>query len=134
MYPIASRKAKATPQSQPIPGSSQVPNSAGGFSWQLDEWGRLRRFLILGSEGGTYYIKEPDLLKQNHTALDKCLAADATRTISLIVEVSDKGLAYRNEAAIYSLAVAVASRGSPGAGSPEHRGPDRGQGVRYGLP
>ena len=27
---------RATPQSQPIPGSSQVRNSGGGFSWQVD--------------------------------------------------------------------------------------------------
>src|SRR5262249_5524036 len=42
---------KMTPQHEPIPGSNQVPNSAGGHAWQLDDWGRLDRFLILGSEG-----------------------------------------------------------------------------------
>jgi len=59
---------RATPQSQPIPGSSQVPNSGGGYSWQVDDWTRLDRFLILGAEGGTYYITERDLVKQNHDA------------------------------------------------------------------
>ena len=34
-----------TPQSQPIPGSTQVPNSAGGYAWQVDDWTRLDRFL-----------------------------------------------------------------------------------------
>ena len=37
----------------PLPGAGQVPNSAGGFAWAVDDWTRLRRFLILGSEGGT---------------------------------------------------------------------------------
>ena len=46
------------PQSARIPGSKQVRNSAGGFAWAIDEWMRLRRFLILGSEGGTYYAGE----------------------------------------------------------------------------
>ena len=41
------------PQSAPIPGSTQVPNSAGGYTWSVDDWTRLRRFLVLGSEGGT---------------------------------------------------------------------------------
>jgi hypothetical protein len=53
-----------TPQSQPIPGSTQVPNSAGGYAWQVDDWTRLDRFLILGAEGGTYYIAEHDLPRE----------------------------------------------------------------------
>ena len=59
---------RVTPQSQPIPGSTQVRNSAGGYSWQVDDWTRLDRFLILGAEGGTYYIGERELVKQNHDA------------------------------------------------------------------
>ena len=49
---------RVTPQSQPIPVSAQVRNSAGGYSWEVDDWTRLERFLILGAEGGTYYIGE----------------------------------------------------------------------------
>ena len=60
---------RATPQSQPIPGSSQVRNSGGGYSWQVDDWTRLDRFLIFGAKGGTYYITERDLVKQNHDAV-----------------------------------------------------------------
>ena len=60
---------RATPQSQPIPGSTQVPNSAGGYAWQVDDWTRFDRFLVLGAEGGTYYIGERDLIKENHGAL-----------------------------------------------------------------
>ena len=51
---------RATLQSQPIPGSNQVRNSGGGYSWEVDDWTRLDRFLILGAEGGTYYIGERD--------------------------------------------------------------------------
>jgi 60 kDa SS-A/Ro ribonucleoprotein len=107
VYSVSSRKQ--TPQSKPIPGSNQVKNSAGGFSFALDDWGRLRRFLILGAEGGTYYIGEKDLLKGNHAAVTRCLKADGRKTVEMIVEVSDKGLAYRNEAALYALALATAS-------------------------
>lgn len=108
VYKTTSRKA--TPQTQPIPGSAQVRNSAGGYAWKLDEWGRLRRFLILGSEGGTFYIKEQDLLSQNTEVLRQCLAVDGARTVAQIVEVSQKGLAYRNEAALYALAVSMADK------------------------
>ena len=52
---------RATPQWAPVPGSTQTTNSAGGYSWQVDDWARFDRFLILGAEGGTYYIAERDL-------------------------------------------------------------------------
>ena len=44
---------RATPQSHPIPGSTQVRNSNRCYSWAVDDWTRLDRFLILGAEGGT---------------------------------------------------------------------------------
>src|SRR6266550_7405360 len=60
---------RVTPQSQPIPGSTQVRNSDVGYSWEVDDWTRFDRFLILGADGGTYYIGERELVKQNHDAL-----------------------------------------------------------------
>ena len=66
---------KLTPQSLPIPGTTQAPNSAGGFAWAVDDWTRLDRFLILGSEGGSYYATEQALSREN---------ADAVVRLSLI--------------------------------------------------
>jgi 60 kDa SS-A/Ro ribonucleoprotein len=98
---------RATPQSQPIPGSTQVANSAGGYSWQVDDWTRFDRFLILGAEGGTYYITERDLVKQNHDALIRCIKADGVRAVNRIAEISDTGRAPKNDPAIFALALAV---------------------------
>jgi len=98
---------RATPQSQPIPGSNQVPNSAGGYSWQVDDWTRLDRFLILGAEGGTYYITERELVKQNHGALIRCIKADGIRAVNRIVEISEAGRAPKNDPAIFALALVV---------------------------
>ena len=105
---------RATPQSEPIPGSAQVPNSAGGYAWQVDDWTRLDRFLILGAEGGTYYIGERDLVKQNHDALVRCIQADGVRAVNRIVEISDSGRAPKNDPAIFALAL-VAAHGDPAA-------------------
>ncbi len=99
---------RSTPQSQPIPGSSQVPNSGGGYSWQVDDWTRLDRFLILGAEGGTYYIAERDLVKQNHDAIVRCIKADGIRAVNRIVEISDSGRAPKNDPAIFALALVAA--------------------------
>jgi 60 kDa SS-A/Ro ribonucleoprotein len=98
---------KATPQSQPMPGTSQIPNSAGGYTWSVDDWVRLDRFLILGSEGGTYYISEKKLSIDNAEALVRCLAADGPRVIARIVEISDAGRAPKNDPAIFALALAA---------------------------
>src|SRR5438876_11950670 len=98
---------RRTPQSQPIPGSNQVPNSGGGYSWQVDDWTRFDRFLILGAEGGTYYITERDLVKQNHDAIVRCVKADGIRAVNRIVEISDSGRAPKNDPAIFALALVV---------------------------
>ena len=98
---------KSTPQSQPIPGSTQVANSAGGYAWSLDDWARLDRFLILGSEGGTYYIGERALTIDNAQAVARCIAADGARTIDRIVAISESGRAPKNDPAIFSLAMAA---------------------------
>ena len=37
------------PQSEPLEG--MVANSAGGYAYPVDDFARLRRFLVLGSEG-----------------------------------------------------------------------------------
>ena len=98
----------STPQNEPIPGSNQVPNSGGGYSWAVDDWVRLDRFLILGSEGGTYYIKESALTRENAEAVARCIAEDGERTVARIVEVSEAGRAPKNDPAIFALALCAA--------------------------
>ena len=82
-------------------------NSAGGYAWSIDDWGRLDRFLVLGSEGGTYYIGERKLSLENCEALVRCVAADGPRAVGRIVEISDAGRAPKNDPAIFALALAA---------------------------
>lgn len=96
-----------TPQSQPIPGADQAPNSAGGYSWAVDDWMRLDRFLILGSQQGTYYIREQALTAENANAVIHCIDADGERAVARIVEVSEAGRAPKNDPAIFALALAA---------------------------
>jgi hypothetical protein len=83
---------RQTPQSRPM-RKDQVENSAGGFVWEVDPFTRLERFLILGSEGGSYYATEQDLTQQNVDCLDECLDEDDVRAVKLIVGVSGSGRA-----------------------------------------
>lgn len=92
---------KTTPQSQPIPGSTQVPNNAGGFAWAIDDWKRLDRFLVLGSEGGTYYVSEQTLTIRNAEAVLRCIKADGLRVVNRVVEISESGRAPKNDPALF---------------------------------
>jgi 60 kDa SS-A/Ro ribonucleoprotein len=96
---------KSTPQSEPIPGTT--PNSAGGHGFQLDDWQRVDRFLVLGSEGGTFYVGEHELVLQNATAAQRCIAADGPKFVSRIVDASNTGRAPKNDPAIFLLAMAA---------------------------
>ncbi|MGV3615189.1 MAG: TROVE domain-containing protein [Fimbriimonas sp.] len=96
---------KQTPQSMPIPGSGQVPNHAGGYSFALDKWSVLDRFLILGSETGTYYVDAHRLTRDNVNSLLELIAEDGERVVLRIAEVSVAGRAPKNDPAIFALAI-----------------------------
>src|SRR5690606_24544791 len=97
---------KVTSQSRRA-ASKQERNHAGGFSFVLDDWQRLDRFLILGSEGGTYYVSERTLSIDNARCVERCLAEDGARVVRRIVEVSDSGRAPKNDPAVFALALAA---------------------------
>lgn len=106
-------KAKTMPQSAPLPDSTQVPNSAGGYAWAVNDWTRLQRFLVLGSEGGTYYVGERALTAENAVAVVRCIGADGLRTVQAIVEISVAGRAPKNDPALFALALAAAKGDEP---------------------
>jgi 60 kDa SS-A/Ro ribonucleoprotein len=102
----ATRLARlVTSQAEPIPGTAQVPNSAGGYAWPVDEWTRFDRFLIFGSERGTYYIRERTLTAENAMNVRQCVEDDGPRAVGRIVEISTAGRAPSNDPALFALAM-----------------------------
>lgn len=99
--------AKETPQGEAIPGRAMVANSDGAFVFAVDDWKRMERFLILGSEGGSYYAGERKLTRENADAVIRCVKADGARAVKMIVDVSVAGRAPKNDAAIFALAIAA---------------------------
>lgn len=94
---------KHIPQTEALDG--QVANSAGGFSYGVDCWTRLDRFLILGCEGGSYYATERKLTVENAQCILECAKQDALRTVGRIIEISTNGRAPKNDTAIFALAL-----------------------------
>jgi len=102
----------ATPQTEAISGreADMTPNSAGGVVFKVDDWTRLDRFLVLGSEGGSYYASEQKLSLDNAKAVQRAIDSDGLRAVQVIVEVSDSGRAPKNDPALFALALAASAK------------------------
>ncbi len=98
---------KSTHQSMAIPFSNQVPNLGGGYSWSIDRWTMLDRFLILGSEQGTFYVGERKLTMEHVTNVIEAIKEDGLRVVEKIVEVSVAARAPKNDPAIFALALSA---------------------------
>jgi 60 kDa SS-A/Ro ribonucleoprotein len=96
--------AAPVPQGAPL-DRRQVMNYAGGYVFQIDDWARLDRFLVLGSDAPTYYQHARDLTLQNAVCVERCYGDDPDRTAARIADVSATGRAPKNDAAIFALAV-----------------------------
>src|SRR5262249_53789558 len=79
--------ALATPQ-RSAARADQRMNNAGGYTFVLDLWARLDRWLVLGCEGGSYYASERKMTRENARTIDECLAADGPRAVARISEIS----------------------------------------------
>jgi hypothetical protein len=97
---------RKTPQSEPVAGT--VANSAGGYAFPVDDWTRLDRFLVLGTEGESYYAGERKLTVGNAEAVMRCTAADGTRTVARITEMIEQDRAPKPAPALFTLALATA--------------------------
>ena len=88
--------------------ADQIPNSEGGWVWPLTDWKRLSRFLILGSEGGTYYLTEGKLTVENALAVKRCIEEDGPRVVHEIAAVSTSGRSPKNDPCLFALAMCCA--------------------------
>lgn len=104
-----SNRPALIPPTIPLPNTNQVKNSAGGYTWEISDWDRLDRFLILGSEGGTFYASERKLTKENAAAVQRCILEDGVRVIKKVIEISVAGRAPKNDEAIFVLALCSAA-------------------------
>jgi 60 kDa SS-A/Ro ribonucleoprotein len=89
--------------------ADQVKNNAGGFVFKVTPMQQLRRFLVLGSSGGTYYVDEKKLTKDSVKNIVSLFDKDTSgiAAIDEIVKVSDEGVAPKNDPALFALAIAA---------------------------
>jgi 60 kDa SS-A/Ro ribonucleoprotein len=104
--PLATINTRHTPQSQPA-DDRQEQNAAGGYTFTIDDMARLRRFLVLGTDGGTYYTGAAELTKDNAGVVLDLARTRATELVGEIVAVSQAGRAPKQNPALFALAAAA---------------------------
>lgn len=98
-----------TPQSQPIPGrSDMVKNNAGGYVFQITPQERLERFLLIGSEDGTYYVDEQKLTKENATSIISLIKSDGLDVVATVTDFAVNNRAPKADAGLFVLALCAA--------------------------
>ncbi len=98
---------RKTSQKDPILGreDDMVANNAGGHVFSLDSWSQLDRFLVLGSEGNTYYCTEKKLTQTNAANVMRCIAEDGIRVVNRIIEFHKDNRAPKMEPLLFVLAM-----------------------------
>lgn len=96
------------PDSQPLPGREQVKNRTGGYVFKADPWATYAKFLLTGTDGGTYYARQPELTQENAALVFELLKIDGPRVVNVAVDFAAQGRAPRRIAIMFSLAAAAA--------------------------
>lgn len=102
----AQKAAKTrTPVGVRTPGrTDEVQNNTGGFVFEVSNESRLNRFMILGTEGGSYYADEKALTNANMNFVLDMIREDEDLVRKVAVDVSVNGRAYKNSPALYTIA------------------------------
>lgn len=88
----------------------QVQNNAGGYSYRIDDKTRLLRYLVLGSDGGTYYCGENMMKRENVACIDRLIMAGrGLEVVDCIYKVSIQGRSCKQNSVLYALAVCARS-------------------------
>lgn len=104
---------RITKQSEPA-RPDQVRNAAGGYSFKVGDAECAHRFLLLGTEGGTYYTSEDEHTKDNAGVILRMAASNPLDLVRMIVEMSTGGRAPRQNPCIFALAVVAGTANAEG--------------------
>ncbi|WP_067857671.1 TROVE domain-containing protein [Nocardia shimofusensis] len=88
--------------------SRQVRDNAGGYVFEVTPEVRLRRFLTLGTEGGTYYANANELTEDNAAVVLYFARERCADLVAEIVAISTAGRAPKQNPALLALAAATA--------------------------
>jgi 60 kDa SS-A/Ro ribonucleoprotein len=102
---IRTRGAR-TPQAEQA-DPRQKANNAGGYAFTIPGEARISRFLTLGVEGGTFYVKPRALTMDNGSVLLDWARNRSAELVAQAAEVSVAGRAPRNDPALFAVMAAM---------------------------
>lgn len=103
--PLTMVNTRQTPQTEKA-APEQVQNSAGGYTFTVDDMARLRRFLVLGTDG-TYYVGTADLTKDNAAVVLDLARNRTAELVAEVIAISTAGRAPKQNPALFALAAAA---------------------------
>lgn len=83
----------------------QIQNHEGGFVFEVSPKTAIERFLILGTDGGSYYVGEKDFVKESVNMLKDMIAKHETLVRETMVDVAVNNRAFRVSPAIFTAAM-----------------------------
>jgi 60 kDa SS-A/Ro ribonucleoprotein len=84
-----------------------VRNNAGGEVFQITPMQQFERFLILGTVGGTYYVSEKQLTKENLQNVTKVIRENPSEAIELIRTIGKSNRAHKHDPLLAAYAIAL---------------------------
>ena len=102
--PFLSTLGRVKPQSEPL-DDRQVRNDAGGFVYETSTMDAVRRFLTIGTTGGTFYVGERVHTERAIDILREAVSTHGLDPLSEAIAISQAGRARSNDPAIFLLAL-----------------------------
>lgn len=101
-----------SPQAQTVQDrADQVKNNAGGYVYGISDEDFFLRWLILGTEGGTYYVDERALTGEALARIESYIQHNWDAAINTVVDVSDQGRSVKVSTPIMALAFLLKHKG-----------------------
>lgn len=98
-----------TPQTTQVLGrDDQVKNNDGGYVFEVAGEDRIKRFLTLGTDGGTYYQKEREYTAENAAVVIGWAKNHGGDLVLIIRDISVAGRAPRQNPSLFALAAVFA--------------------------
>lgn len=91
---VSKKSRTSVKADKPIPGreNEMTKNLAGGYVFKADDWQVLRRWLLTGSMGNSFYQSADDMTSQNLQVLEALIEVDPVKVGAEILYAMNKGV------------------------------------------
>lgn len=97
-----------TPQTElPVGHQDMLKNNAGGYGFKITPQQLLERFLLIGTEGGTFYVKETKLTVDNARMIIDYIKTNGKEVVNTVVTFANENRAPKADTLVFVLTLAM---------------------------